>query len=140
MKNQHLFSAKIGREISIFIENRPGTLSSVIDTLREAQVNMLALSMSEGQDAGYVRIVADRVPAAVQALEGARHLLRVRDVVLIEVANQPGGMAAAIDRWARAGINIDYAYSATGAGADHSLIVAKVPDAERAIAALHLAP
>lgn len=140
MKNQHLFSAKIGREISIFIENRPGTLSSVIDTLREAQVNMLALSMSEGQDAGYVRIVADRVPAAVQALEGARHLLRVRDVVLIEVANQPGGMAAAIDRWARAGINIDYAYSATGAGADHSLIVAKVPDAERAIAALHIAP
>ena len=139
MKNQQLFSAKIGQEISIFIENRPGTLSSVIDTLREAGVNMLALSMSEGQDAGYVRIVADRVPAAVQALEGARHLLRVRDVVLIEVANQPGGMAAAIDRWARAGINIDYAYSATGAGADHSLIVAKVPDAERAIAALHLA-
>ena len=83
MKNQQLFSAKIGQEISIFIENRPGTLSSVIDTLREAGVNMLALSMSEGQDAGYVRIVADRVPAAVQALEGARHLLRVRDVVLI---------------------------------------------------------
>ena len=140
MKSQHLFSAKIGQEISIFIENRPGTLSSVIDTLREAQVNMIALSMSEGQDAGYVRIIADRVPAAVKALEGARHLLRVRDVVLIEVANQPGGMAAAIDRWARAGINIDYAYSATGAGADHSLIVAKVPDAARAIAALHLAP
>ena len=52
MKHQHLFSAKIGREISIFIENRPGTLSGVIDTLREAGVNMLALSMSEGQDAG----------------------------------------------------------------------------------------
>ncbi len=140
MKSQHLFSARIGREISIFIENRPGTLSSVIDLLREAKVNMLALSMSEGQDAGYVRIIADRVPAAVKALRAAGHLLRVSDVVLIEVANRPGGMAAAVDRWARAGINIEYAYSATGAGADHSLIVAKVPDTPRAIGVLNLRP
>lgn len=139
MKNQQLFSAKIGQQISIFIENRPGTLSSVIDTLREAGVNMRALSMSEGQDAGYVRILADHVPAAVAALERARHLLHVDDVVLIEVAHQPGGMAAAVDRWASAAINIDYAYSASGETPGHSLIVAKVPDAKRAIAALHLA-
>ena len=139
MKHQQLFSAKIGQEISIFIENRPGTLGAVIGILRQAKVNMHALSMSEGQDAGYVRIIADRTPAAVKALQAAGNLLKVSDVVLIEVANRPGGMAAAVERWARAGINIDYAYSATGAGADHSLIVAKVPDAERAIAALHLA-
>ena len=98
MKSQHLFSAKIGREISIFIENRPGTLRSVIDILREAKVNMRALSMSEGQDAGYVRIIADRVPAAMRALEAAGHLLRAKEVVLLEVANRPGGMASAIDR------------------------------------------
>lgn len=138
MTEPQLFSARIDREISIFIENRPGTLSSVIDILREAKVNMRALSMSEGQDAGYVRIIADRVPAAMRALEAAGHLLRAKEVVLLEVANRPGGMASAIDRWARAGINIDYAYSASGPTADHSLIVAKVPDPARAIAALQL--
>ena len=138
MKQPQLFSARIDREISIFIENRPGTLSSVIDILREAKVNMRALSMSEGQDAGYVRIIADPVPAAVRALEAAGHLLRAKEVVLLEVANRPGGMAAAVDRWARAGINIDYAYSASGTTADHSLIVAKVPDPARAIAALKI--
>jgi hypothetical protein len=138
MKSKSLFSARVGREISIFIENRPGALGSVIDLLRERGVNMQALSLSEGQDVGYVRIIVDELERAVQALEAAGHLLQVKDVALVEVANQPGGMASAIDRWARAGINIDYAYSATGPGADHSLIVAKVPDAARAIRVLQL--
>ena len=134
MKN--LFSAKPGRQISVFIENRPGTLSEVIDILREEGVNMLSLSLSEGLDHGYLRITVDRHERAVAVLQRTGHLVIERDVVLLEVANAPGGLAAAIDRWAKAGINLEYAYSATGPGAERSLIIAHVSDLPKALAAL----
>ena len=138
MADRKLFSARVGKQISIFIENRPGTLGEVIDHLRENGINMLALSLSEGLDGGYLRVIVDRHAAAVVSLEKKGHLVLERAVVLLDVANQPGGMAAAIDRWAKAGINLEYAYSATGPGADQSLIVAKVADPRKAIAALKL--
>ncbi len=134
--NGKLFSARAGKQISIFIENRPGTLGAVIDLLRKNRINMLALSLSEGLEGGYLRIIVDHHGAAVKTLRANGHLVMERDVVLLEVSNAPGGMASAIDQWAKAGINLDYAYSATGPGADVSLIVAKVPDVRSAINAL----
>jgi hypothetical protein len=140
MAPKKLFSAHVGKQISIFIENRPGTLGHVIDLLRAEGINMLALSLSEGLEGGYLRVIVDQRKhgQAVRVLRAKGILVIERVVVLLEVANQPGGMASAIDLWAKAGINIEYAYSATGPGADHSLIIARVPNAREAIAALRL--
>ena len=134
--SKKLFSAKPGKQISVFLENRPGTLSAVIDTLREGGVNMMALSLSEGLDIGYLRIIVDHYESAVKHLRARGHLLIEREVVLLTVANKPGGLATAIDGWARAGINVEYAYSADDAAPDRSLIVARVNDVPAAIAAL----
>lgn len=131
--SKKLFSAKPGQQISIFLENRPGTLSAVIDTLRENDINMQALSLSEGLDIGYLRLIVDKHDEAVAVLRKAGHLVIVRDVVLLTVAHEPGGLASAIDVWAKAGINVEYAYSADDARPDRSLIVARVNDLKRAI-------
>ncbi|MCB1069539.1 MAG: hypothetical protein KDL31_04230, partial [Kiritimatiellae bacterium] len=116
--NPTLLQASIGHQISVFIENRPGTLGEVIDILRENRINMLALSLSEGIDIGYLRIAVDKLAEAKACLEKAGHLVLDKPVILLEVANKPGGLASAIDRWAAAGINIDYAYSANSPGSD----------------------
>lgn len=136
MSKKKLFSAKKGRQISIFLENRPGTLSEVIDNLREGGVNMLALSLSEGLDIGYLRIIVDQHANAIALLKKTGHLVIERDVALLAVANEPGGLASAIDAWAKAGINVEYAYSADDARADQSLIVARVNDLDKAIRVL----
>ena len=136
MADQKLYSARIGKQISVFLENRPGTLSGVIDRLREQGVNMLALSLSEGLEVGYLRIIVDDHKKAVRVLRDKGQLVIERDVILLEVANAPGGMASAIDAWAKAGLNIEYAYSATGPGSDVSLIVARLNDTEAALRAL----
>jgi hypothetical protein len=136
MGRKKLFSARRGKQLTVFLEDRPGTLAEVIDVLRENKVNMLALSLAEGVDIGYLRITVDKFQEARKALEKNGHLVLERDVVLLEVANAPGGMATAIDQWAKAGINIEYAYSASGPGAERSLIVARVLDPDKAIAAL----
>ena len=136
MNKKKLFSAKAGKQISVFLENRPGTLSEVIDLLREKGINMLALSLSEGLDIGYLRIIVDHPERAVAELRAKGHLVIERDVALLAVANEPGGLASAIDVWAKAGINVEYAYSADDASPDQSLIVARVNDLAKAIQAL----
>ena len=136
MGDQKLYSSRIGKQLSVFLENRPGTLSSVIDRLREQGINMVALSLSEGLEVGYLRIIVDDHKKAVRVLRDKGQLVIERDVVLLEVANAPGGMASAIDAWAKAGINIEYAYSATVPGSDVSLIVARLNDTDAALRAL----
>lgn len=134
--NPNLLKATTGHQISVFIENRPGALGEVIDILRENGINMLALSLSEGIDIGYLRIAVDKLEEAKACLEEKGHLVLDKQVILLEVANKPGGLASAIDRWASAGINIEYAYSANSPGAEASLIVVRVPDVAKALAAL----
>ena len=136
MKDRRLFSARAGHQITVFIENKPGTLAAVIDKLRDGNVNMLALSLNEGLDIGYLRIAVDKLAAAKKILDEAGQLVIDHTVVLLEVANEPGGLAAASDRWAKAGINIEYAYSATSPSPDRSVIVVRVNDPKRAIAVL----
>ncbi len=134
-----LFSAEPGKQITVFLENRPGTLSAVIETLRASHLNMRALSLSEGLDVGYLRIIADKHDEAVVALRKAGHMLLERDVVLLTVANKPGGLAGAIKKWADAGVNVEYAYSADDDNVEQSLIVARVNDIPKAISVVRSA-
>lgn len=131
------YTARIGHQISVFIENRPGTLGSVIDALRASEVNMLALSLSEGLEIGYLRIAVDKLDEARTCLKNAGHLVLEREVLLLEVPNTPGGLAAVVDQFARKGVNIEYAYSANSPAHDTSMIVVRVSDPRGALALLN---
>lgn len=131
------YSARIGHQISVFIENRPGTLGSVIDVLRENKVNMLALSLSEGLEIGYLRIAVDKLSEAKTCLQQSGHLVLEREVLLFEVNNTPGGLAAVVDQLAQKGVNIEYAYSANSPAPDRSMIVVRVTDPHGALALLN---
>lgn len=133
MTTNKLVSARLGHQISVFLENRPGTLGSVIDALREAGVNMLALSLSEGLEIGYLRVTVDKLADARHALQKSGNLVLEREVLLLEVANVPGGLASAIDRLAAANINIEYAYSADSPTPATSMIVVRVADPAAAL-------
>jgi hypothetical protein len=130
------YTARIGHQISVFIENRPGTLGAVIDVLRENKVNMLALSLSEGLEIGYLRIAVDKLDVARECLKKSGHLVLEREVLLFEVPNTPGGLAAVVDQLARNGVNIEYAYSANSPSSDRSMIVVRVTDPRGALALL----
>ncbi len=133
MPENKIVSARLGHQISVFLENRPGTLGSVIDVLREGGINMLALSLSEGLEIGYLRVTVDKLADARNALQKSGHLVLEREVLLLEVVNEPGGLAAAIDRLATANINVEYAYSADSPTPKTSMIVIRVADPSAAI-------
>jgi len=135
--NSKSYSARIGHQISVFVENRPGTLGSVIDILRENKVNMLALSLSEGLEIGYLRITVDKLAEAKACLQKAGQLVLEREVLLIEVDHTPGGLAAVVDQLAQKGVNIEYAYSANSPAPNRSMIVVRVTDHQGVLALLN---
>ncbi|MBU0679611.1 MAG: ACT domain-containing protein [Verrucomicrobia bacterium] len=125
-----------GTQLSVFLENRPGTLAEVAESLGGSGVNILALSQMEGINHGYVRMVVDDPAKGKAVLEKAGHLVLERRVILLEAPNEPGCMAYVTRNLADAGVNVEYAYCAVGPSEKNGLIVIFCSDPERALSVL----
>ncbi len=98
------------KQLSIFLENRPGGLARICGTLAEAGVNILALSIHDTVDHAIVRLLADRPVKALLLLEQHGLYILESDVIVMELDNRPGALAEAAQKLAHADINIQYAY------------------------------
>ena len=124
----------LGKQISVFLANRPGALSEIAGLLGKAGVNIHAMTLTEGLEHGYARLVVDQHAVAMQTLTKAGHLVFDRDVVLLEIANQPG-VIGEVSRWLGEGkINIEYAYCAGGPQLEQGLVILKVDKPREALA------
>ena len=112
---------RVEKQLSIFLENRPGGMAKICGTLAEAGINVLALSIHDTVDHAIIRLLADRPVKALLILEQLGLYILESDVVVLDLDNRPGALADVARKLARADINIEYAYcSATehqGAGA-----------------------
>ena len=97
----------IHTQLSIFLENRPGTLARALDALAEHQVNVLGISVVAGVDHAVVRMVVDRVREAVHVLGEAGVLAIESEIVGLTVSNSPGALSKITRRLAKAKVNID---------------------------------
>ncbi len=129
----HLFSLEKGTQISVFLDDRPGTLAQVCQLLGTQNINIHALTMAEGIDHGYLRIVVDQPADALPLLDQHDYLCFSKDVLLLEIGNQPGCLGALIQTWADQGINVEYTYCAGGPRVDRGLIVIRVDAPDKAL-------
>jgi hypothetical protein len=114
------------KQLSLFLENKPGTLGAVCKTLAVAKVNILAISITDGVDHAVVRMVVDEPQKALHLL-GERGVLVVeRDVLLIACRNHPGELADIARKLSANKINIEYAYAATVPDAAAGAIILRV--------------
>ena len=124
--------ASLGKQISVFVENQPGTLASVAEFLGSKGINIYALTLTGGIEHGYVRMVVNRHDEAAVALREAGYLLFERDVVLLEVSNAPGSLGRILQAWADVDVNVEYGYCAGGPSVECGMVVLMVDDAEKA--------
>jgi len=120
-------------QVSVYVDNKPGALAEIVAALAARGINILALSLAEGIDHGYVRLLVDRPKEAVRVLSDTRHLFFTRDVLVARLPHQPGALASLLARWGAAGVNVEYAYSGIADGA--AIVAAKVDRPEAAVAA-----
>ena len=101
----------IVHQISIFIENKSGTLIKVLDLFKEAGIQLIASTISDTVEYGIYRIICSEPSRALERLKQAGISANVSDVFAIELDNIPGRAADAIRLLSRAGIGISYLYS-----------------------------
>ncbi len=85
------------KQISLFLENKPGHLGAICRTLADARINIVTLSLADTQQFGIVRLIVEEWERAQQVLEQAGYIVNVRDVVAATVRDEPGGMAVLLD-------------------------------------------
>lgn len=124
------------KQLSLFLENKPGHLNAICRTLAEAHINIVTLSLADTREFGIVRLIVRDWEAAKAALEAVGLVVNVRDVVAALVPDQPGGMADLLDAVGRAGVNIEYMYAFANHQGDKAVIVFRFDDSDKAIAAL----
>ena len=128
---------EIHKQLSVFLDNKPGTLAQVCEALSAKKINIYALTISDTIDHAVVRMVVSE-PVTALHLFGERGVLVVEnDVLVLENSNKPGALGRIAEKLSKARINIEYAYLATSPGAKNGLLVIRVKNPEKALKVLN---
>ena len=127
------------RQISIFLENKPGQLSAICRGLADADINIATLSLADTADFGIVRMIVDDHEKAKEVLSERGHVVNVREVIAVCVPDRPGGMAEVMQVLDAAGVNIEYSYAFAFHKGEKAVLVFRFSDNDKAESALKAA-
>jgi hypothetical protein len=125
------------RQLSLFLENRPGQLRAPCEALGRAGIDILTMSLADTTQFGILRLIVKDWERARAVLEAAGMVVNVAEVLPVEVDDRPGGLAAALMALEEAGVGVEYMYAfASGPRPGKAAIVFRFDDAARAASAL----
>ena len=125
------------KQISVFLENKPGALYAMTGVLAQNQVDLRALNVAETKDFGIVRLIVDNVYTATTVLKDAGYIQSVTPVVGVAIPDVPGGLNRVLQVLADAKVNVEYMYAFLGGkDVDHAYMIFRVQDPEAAVAVL----
>ena len=124
------------KQLTVFVQNKKGTVVSVTDILAKNNINLRALSIAETQDFGMLRLIVNDEKAAEAVLQENGYLIKVIDVVGVKIGDAPGKLTEALDVLDKADINVEYLYAFMARTEKHAYVVLRVEDnaaAEKAL-------
>ncbi len=119
------------KQLSIFIQNKRGTLLTVLDVLKTADIQIIASTISDTQDFGIYRLICSDPERAFDVLSGQGITVTLTDVFAIQLEDKPGEAARVLAIFAEADINIAYMYSFLLSG--KGILVFRTTDTERTL-------
>jgi hypothetical protein len=127
------------KQLSLFLENKPGALRHPLQLLGKAKLNIITLSLADTQNFGILRLILRDWDQAKKLLEDNGLVAKVTDVVAIEVVDKPGGLAAILTVLEKAGVNVEYMYAFTLKKENKGVLVFRFDNPDRAVQALQKA-
>ncbi len=124
------------KQLSLFLENRPGALSAPVKILADAKINIHTLTIAEAQQYGILRMIVKDWQGAKALLEKHDLVARVTDVLAVEVADKPGGLAEVLAAVGKARVNVEYMYAFTIPQEGKGVLVFRFADPDEAIKSL----
>lgn len=119
------------KQLSVFVENKPGRLAAVTKVLYDRGVNLRAFMIADAGDFGIIRMVVDKTEEAFNALKSAGFTVTLNEVLAVEVEDKPGELHRISKALGDEGINIEYVYAFTSEK-HKALIIFRVDDNEKA--------
>ena len=120
------------KQLTVFVENKQGTVVTLTDTLSKNNINLRALSIAETQDFGILRLIVNDEAAAEKILAEEGYLIKITDVVGVKIGDAPGKLTAALKVLNENEINIEYLYAFMARTEKHAYVVIRVEDNDKA--------
>ncbi len=120
------------KQISVFLENRPGTLAEFVRHLQKSGIDLRALSLAETESFGIARLITDDAMASINALKDADYICRLTDMVAVEMEDRPGALLEILDILAENEINLEYSYAFLAKKTGSAVLALRVHDGEMA--------
>ena len=124
------------KQISIFLENKKGRLWKALSILKDAEINIRALSIADTSEVGILRLIVPNPEKAKSVLEKGNFVVKSNDVIAVEVLDEPGGLDRILEILNKADINVEYIYAFVEKKGEKAIVVLRTEDIDAGIKAL----
>ncbi len=121
------------KQISVFVENKPGQLAEFAEVLSEHQIDMRALSMAETRDFGILRIIVDDPYKTACLLKESGYVFSITPVLAVAIPDEPGSLLQVLRLMKEGGINVEYTYAFITRRQDCAYMIFRVEDNDKAV-------
>ncbi|HOC32563.1 MAG: acetolactate synthase 3 regulatory subunit [Firmicutes bacterium ADurb.BinA205] len=125
------------KQISVFVENKPGKLAEAMKLLKSSKINIRALALADTKDFGILRIIVNDTEKTVDILKDASYAVTVTEVVAISIPDSAGQLSRVLDILGESGVNLEYLYAFIGKSDRSVSFVLRVDDNQSAADALN---
>ncbi len=120
------------KQLSLFLENRPGALEELTTLLGDSGIDLIALSIADTTDFGIVRAIVNDSEAALSLVKAQGYTASLTEVLAVAVQDKPGGLATALRLLREGGVSVEYLYSFVRRIDHHAVIIFRVDAPENA--------
>ncbi len=120
------------RQLSVFLENKQGTLHEITDVLAKGNIDLRSMCIADSSEYGIVRIIANDPEKAKELLTNAGHTAKITDVTAFAVPDQPGGLAKVLSILEANNIDLIYMYALVTTSVDKAYAVVRTGDEKKA--------
>lgn len=119
-------------QLSIFVENKAGTVAEITKSIADAGVSIRALSVADTQEFGILRLIVSDVEKARAALHENECVVSITKVIGVEIPDVAGGLSDVLQLMSDNSINVEYLYAFITISGQHAYVVLRVEDNEKA--------
>ena len=116
------------RQLSIFLQNRMGSLAKPLEVLTVADVNIRAMCMADTSEFGILRLVVDNPEKGKEALEQNNFLVKMTEIIGVEMNDSPGGLTSVLNTIKENNIDLEYLYAFTHEKKDKAILLLHTDD------------
>ncbi len=127
------------KQLSVFLENKPGRLCAATDVLAKEGINISALTVADTAEFGILRLIVDDPDRARKILFEAGMVARLTEVLAVMMNDDPGSAGDILHLLSTAGLNIEYMYVCIGHVSGKPIMIVRTDDIAVASDVLHKA-